>query len=386
MTNASPGLSWSGRNANWRAPKRYVAAGYTPKNVKLEPGHRDDEFQAEREAICRKLTADMHEWWSARGRTDTWGDLIERYRTDEYSPITDVKATTREGYEYLLDHLSARIGPIKVDALGYPEIRAFRSDMAADGSTDAFIQRIFTMLRTVARYAAFAIRVDGAKEVSETLSAMRISSPAQRQVIASLDDITRIIAASDAAGNLPFSAGLLMQYEFSLRAVDVRGQWVPGDGAISRNGKHWRDGLTWNMFNRDCTEFTKTISKTAKSLPEPYTFSLLDLPELRERLMLLRPMFPAGPVIVSERTKLPFDRPGWASAFKRYRRAAGVSEAIKCMDLRASGISEAQSTGVDQFTLRDAAQHTRVDTTDRYVRDRSAAANKVVALRTAGRK
>ena len=66
-------------------------------------------------------------------------------------------------------------------------------------------------------------------------------------------------------------------------------------------------------------------------------------------------------------------------------KAAGVREEIKSMDFRAGGISEAKALGVDQYTLRDAAQHTQISTTDRYARGRSESANKVVQLRQSKR-
>ena len=242
------------------------------------------------------------------------------------------------------------------------------------------------MLRTVAKYSAFALDLDDARKAVEALGVIKVRSAAQRSVTASYDQVMAIVAASDHAGNLPFSAGILLQYEFALRAVDVRGQWVEGEGEIYRDGKRWQDGLTWGMFDKDVTRFTKTISKTARTMPEPYTFDLTAVPALRDRLKELRPLFPRGPVIISEKTGLPFTRQGWAVAFKRYRRAAGVPDEVKCMDLRASGITEAQSLGVDPMTLRDAAQHTKLETTSLYVRDRSSGANKVVSLRAASRK
>ncbi len=54
------------------------------------------------------------------------------------------------------------------------------------------------------------------------------------------------------------------------------------------------------------------------------------------------------------------------------------------MDLRSGGVTEAKNLTVDPFTLRDAAQHKSVQTTNNYVRDRSSGANKVVKMRQKG--
>ncbi|MBC7181879.1 MAG: recombinase, partial [Roseovarius sp.] len=179
--------------------------------------------------------------------------------------------------------------------------------------------------------------------------------------------------------------GILMQFEFTLRAVDVRGQWLEThehEGGIIRNGKRWQDGLTWDMFDADLKGFSKVISKTAKSLPEPYRFDLTPLPEIRSRLRMLRQENPVGPVILSMRAGgLPYTASGWSQAWARLRKAAGLPKNIWMMDIRAGAVTEAKSLGVDPFALRDAAQHASVSTTNRYSRNRSEGANQIVQLR-----
>ena len=49
-------------------------------------------------------------------------------------------------------------------------------------------------------------------------------------------------------------------------------------------------------------------------------------------------------------------------------------------DGRAGGITEAKAM-VDPYTLQHAAQHQNQNTTDRYARDRSGSANKVIEMR-----
>ncbi|MBL4769150.1 MAG: hypothetical protein JKY94_15820 [Rhodobacteraceae bacterium] len=70
--------------------------------------------------------------------------------------------------------------------------------------------------------------------------------------------------------------------------------------------------------------------------------------------------------------------------FKALVRDLKLPDDLRMADSRSGGITEARSL-VDPYTLRDAAQHTQSSTTDRYVRDRSTAANKVVKLRQEGK-
>lgn len=133
------------------------------------------------------------------------------------------------------------------------------------------------------------------------------------------------------------------------------------------------------MFTPDLSSFTKVISKTARSQPEPLTFALT--PELKARLETLGNGKRFGPVIVS-RLGSPYEQKAWGRTWKRIREALDLPADLKLMDIRSGAITEARAMGADPFTLRDAAQHASITTTDRYIRGRSESAAKVVQLRS----
>jgi hypothetical protein len=267
--------------------------------------------------------------------------------------------------------------------------------MKAKGRGPAYIKRMMTMLRSVAKYGGHALKIAEVREVSTVLSAMRFTSPKARDVAPTREQVYAIVAAADAAGDEAVACGLILQFELAMRAVDVRGQWFEITEAEFRQGgivraveregrtiwSRWQDGLTWEMFAPDLSSFTKVMSKTEKVDGEAYTFDLTPLPDLRDRLRRLRGRHPTGPVIVSGRYGLPYEHTAYSEAFRRYRKAAGVPSEIRAMDLRAGALTEAKSLGADPYALRDAGQHKQVATTDKYVRSRSTAANKVIALR-----
>lgn len=391
----APCISWSGKNpdrryAHWKPPAKFKKAGYTLGPVKLDPpGHKDDEHQPARALRCRELTKEMLRWYDEQDQpkvdTATWKYLIARYQTDEFSPIHDVKANTRDGYLQQLKKLEEVIGRSRIDAMTYEQIKTLQKAMEKKGRSVAYIHRFFNTLRRVANYGKM-LKVPAARDVAEILSGMRFQNSPARQVAPTRDQVYAIIAAADAAGAKHFALGIMLQYELSLRAVDVRGQWLKTDeteGGIIRDGKRWQDGLTWDMLDADMGVLVKVISKTAKSLPEPYQFDLTGTPEIRRRLAEIRPENAVGPVIISPRSGLPYTIYGWSQAWARFRKAAGVPKEIWMMDTRAGAVTEAKGLGVDPYMLRDAAQHKDVDTTSRYARSRSDAANKVVKLRQA---
>jgi hypothetical protein len=166
--------------------------------------------------------------------------------------------------------------------------------------------------------------------------------------------------------------------------VDVFGQWLrdpDGTGGIRRGTERWADGLTWDMVEPDLSAFSKVISKTASALPEPTRFSLEDATEIQARLRLLGNGGRVGPVIVSERERLPYALSSRSQAFKRLRNQLGLRSEITMMDTRAGALTEGGTAGADLLVLRDAAGHLNAATTNRYIRTREANIVRLVKMR-----
>lgn len=389
----APGISWSGKNperryAQWKCPPKYSKAGYAITKQKLAPpGHPDDEHQPARALKCRELTREMLKWYDGQDQPkvdpETWKYLIARYQSDEFSPFQEIKANTRAGYIQQLAKLEEVIGHTKIDGMTFEVIKTIQKAMASKDRSVSYIHRFFNTLRRVSNYGK-VLKIPAAREVADVLSEMRFQNGAARQVSPTREQVYEVIKAADLEGMEHYALGIVIQFEFALRAVDVRGQWLKTDeteGGIIRNGKRWQDGLTWDMFDPEMTTMTKLISKTRKSLPEPYEFDLLSVPDVRARLLKIRPPEAVGPVILAKKGGLPYTVSGWSHAWGRLRKKAGIPDNIWMMDLRAGAMTEAKSLGADPYMLRDAAQHKEVSTTDRYSRARSEGANTVVKLR-----
>lgn len=372
-TGASRGILY------WKCPKKYRDLGYRPTSVAL--GHIGPACPLDMARQARDLTLNMLKFFETpQYMMGTWNWLIQRYETDEFSPFHKVKANSRKTYQEQLDRWKAAIGPVQISALTYEEIARMELKMREKGRSAGFIQRMMTMLRIVAGYGK-ALRIPEARDVSDTLSVMRFSSAPRRNVTVTKEQITAIIEAADAKGQPAVALGLLLQWTYMLRAVDVRGQWLPDDGSIGgivRAGKRWQDGLTWDMFSPDLSHFEKVISKTRKTMPEPFRFEVT--PEIAARLRRIDSVKRVGPVIVSARG-YPYMEESWRTAFARLRDHLGIPKEIWAMDIRSGAITEARELGADPFSIRDAAQHANLTTTDRYMRGRSESAAKIVKLR-----
>lgn len=380
----APLTNWSRQYLYWKPSKKYRDMGYPAKPVRL-PGVKGDALGRERAAIARQLTREMLNSFGVQGEKlspGTWEWLIHRYRTDPFSAYNDsVKQNTRNGYDFTLDRWKAAIGHMKIEQMTYQQIKTTEMAMRDKGRSASYIKRLFGMLRTLARYGT-AIDAPGAAKVAVTLSSLNFKAPAKRQTTMTPEQVRKVIDEADARGLHGFALGLLLQWTYALRAVDVRGQWLacdPSEGGIQRDGKRWQDGLTWDMLDPDLTMFEKVISKTAKSMPHPMRYELTA--EIKGRVRLLSNGGRMGPLITSERNGMPYTTSGWTQAFSRIRRAVGLPKDVWLMDARSGALTEAEKLGADPVALRDLGVHSHIDTTSGYVRDRSENINKVVRLR-----
>lgn len=367
----------------WIPSKRYRDAGYAIKTFPLHAQGDTEQDALLRAAECRDLTRELMRWWNgeeqSRVEAGTWGWLAQRYLTDAYSQFQEVRAGTQEGYRKKINYIIEAVGEVLIEDTDYQMMMEWTQHMRNNGRSLHYIKAWWTHFGLILSHGV-KIQAPGCARVKAIRSEMRIKTPAAKTTVTDRAVVNRIVAWAD-DNDLPLlSLAVLMRFEFLLRGVDIYGSWAPAQGrrgGIQRDGRIWEGGLTWEMFDGSLTTFEKVISKTRDSLPEPYTFNLTAVPEIRDRLLAIQRKI--GPVFAGA-DGLPLPQDTITRQFARARKALRLPDDLKLMDLRASGITEAKSK-VDPFTLRDAAQHSQVGTTGRYVRARSDAANRVIEMR-----
>lgn len=379
----APGIRKIRNHYIWAPSKKFRDAGYHIKTYRLE-GSVGDDLDIERARMCRELTREMVRWYEGEqeGRKEgTWGWLIARYMTDEYSPYHDVDVGTRETYRKELAKIEAAIGNVRLSDTDYPRIMKWQKAMRDKPRSVSYIHRWFRHWGLALSHGARLGNADCIR-IKAIRDNMRIQQPAARTVTATPEQIAAIVKEADRKGANHVALATLIRFEFMLRGVDVDGTWEPAEGrqgGIQHNGQMWVKGMTWEMVNDDVTTISKLISKTAKSLPEPYVFDLTNVPDIRRRLLAVPADKRIGPLIVLK-GGLPPKNGVITRGFKKIVRDLKMPDYLRIADARSGGITEAKDK-VEPMELRDAAQHTQISTTDRYVRGRSATANKVVAIR-----
>ncbi len=373
----APGISRAKQFFYWRPSVAFVKQGYSDQGYRL-PGQDGDGLDLDRAAKCRELTREMLLWASGNDRPKvepgTWLWLIGRYKSDEFSPFREVKDNTREAYLFSLSRWETAIGGTSILAADLPAIKRWQKAMQDNGRSVAYIKRMFTLLRIITGYGV-QIKAPGARDVRDILNELRIKAPKPRIIAASEAQIMAVVGKADAAGYRAFSTGILFQWWLTLRAVDVRGQWL-GMGAQKR----WADGLTWDMLSGDLTALRKAASKTEGSSGDVMVFDLTPLPDLRARLQAIPQDQRIGPVIKDNAGK-PYDKRQWAKLWRRFANAAGVPADVWLMDIRAGAINDAKRAGASQEDRQRQAGHASPEMTERYTREHDVVRNKVIQMR-----
>jgi hypothetical protein len=341
----------------------------------IADGATDEQISRLCQAWTDELKSDLDRLERAPAFDGTISALIHLYRTDKESPFHALKQTTRKrDYEPMLRLLDRTVGKRAIKVLTGADFRRWYRSWSADGKTHTAHNAI-RKLRTVLSYGA-SERMPGCSQAREILSLMEFEAPAPRKVKLEYAHAQAIIAKAIEMGRPSIALTQAIQFETALRRIDIIGQWVPveneDEGGIVRGKTRWV-GPTAAVVDGDLVMRIST-SKTKSDA----AFDLTACP-LVMQVIADHPLPRLGPLIISEKTGLPYRENYYATEWREIARAAGVPDSIWSMDSRAGAISEAEIATGDIDMARKLATHTDPKTTRRYVRNDLLESNRTVA-------
>lgn len=366
-----------GTRAHYWKPGRAVKGA--PPYLESRPiadGATDDEISKLCQAWTDELKVDLNSIETAPTFDGTISSVIHLYRTDLESPFHALKQTTRKrDYEPMLRLLDRTVGKRAIKVLTGADFRRWYKNWSADGKVHTAHNAI-RKLRTVLSYGA-SERLAGCGQVREILSLMEFEAPAPRKMKLEYSHAQAIIAKAIEMGRPSIALTQAIQFETALRRIDIIGQWVPvqskDEGGIVRGQTRWV-GPTIAVVDG---EMIMRIAATSKTKSEA-AFDLKACP-LVMQVIEAHPLPKLGPLIVSERTGLPYRENYYATEWREVARAAGVPDSIWSMDSRAGAISEAELATGNIDMARKLATHSDPKTTRRYVRNDLLESNRAVA-------
>jgi len=384
----APGFK-SRKNADGESRYYWVAKadGYPLKTVRL---HGDEETMAHR---CRVLQSEMLQWQAEQGIEGrvlfdgTIKGLISVYRTTKESPYHTIKHSTRQMYDESLDLLEATVGARRLNVLTGLDFTRWYNNLkqpAEDGQPER-VRRAYKAMQLTRIIVKFGVvaNIAGCVRLAQILDVMEFKTPASRTEAITFQMVKDICAKAIESGNRSIAIAQAMQFELTLRQIDVIGEWEPAGNATSSifdRGERWSGGVTWNHINKDW-ELRKDTTKTGQQAVHdvkayPFLLSLLQSVPLEQRI---------GPIVINEATGLPWKRRDFAKKWRVYAKACGVPANVWNRDSRAGGVTEGSDAGADIEHLRQHANHADLRTTGRYNRKTIEKTRQVAHLRVANR-
>jgi len=383
----APGFEWKKERSGmivprWRARKKAVALGYRPAIIRLYIDPNDHAAIAER---CREEWAKM-EAWLANERSEprfdgTIGSLIDIYASDENSPYQDLRYRTQVNYDKDLRVLKMTVGERRIDKLtGDDFSRWYRKwrEPKPPGSPPRISRAhsLITRLRILFGYGQTRA-YPNCEKLKNVLAEMRFKSTPPRKVVITYRQVVAFIAKAHELNEAELALAQALQFEGTLRQIDVIGEWLPDPERPS--GFRWANGLLWQHI-RDYV-LTKETTKTGQEAGIDFKLYPLALAELQR----VPPNKRVGPVIIDRLTEQPFKSSTYRRRWRAVARAAGIPNEVMSRDSRAGGVTEGSDAGADLEHLRHHASHASATTTARYSRKTLTKTRAVARLRVAHR-
>lgn len=405
--DTAPGLIWRKRKSEWvavwLARTDLVNRGFLPRVVRLwngvEPSDDDRKHISEE---CNRLQSEML-LWGRQGDVrpeqfdGTLEGLVEAYQTDKDSKFKKLRYATREYYTVLMRRIIKDHGDEDLVDIRARELLGWHEKWT-DASGVAMAHALMGMLRTLFGFGATYLESDECERLCGIMHRMRFKMAKPRTVHLTAEHANAIRATAHETGRHSIAMAQAFQFDCTFRQKDVIGEWVPidepGVSDTTAHGKKWLRGIRWEEIDESLI-LKHTTSKRQKDIEIDLKLAPMALEELERKygklvvenpvtkaITVNRHLLPAsGPIIISEYT----GRPWFAQEFRRrWRRdadLAGIPKEIRNMDSRAGAISEARDAGADLESIRHAATHSNITTTQNYSRGAADIVAKVMKLR-----
>ncbi|MGV1352863.1 hypothetical protein [Klebsiella pneumoniae] len=381
----------------WRATKAAVRAGYPIKTVNLAELAGDEGRLRQR---CKRLQLEMEDWISgSRGPTragfdGTFRTLLDQYETHPKSSFQKLKPASRRVYRSYVAMMRNEIGDCRINETDGTEVETwfdFWADHARPRGRNAKIgdnnppepiddgKRFIAKARTAVAVLKAAVRFGvklrhkGCAEFREVLRACQFQPLASRKVYATAAQVTAARSAAHKLGHPRVALCYALQFEGTVRQWDVRGQWLPMSepqpSAVLGYGEKWI-GPTWANVDQNLI-LRWTPTKTEDTTAAEIVVDLRACPMVMEELKLIPQDERKGPLILNQKTRLPYRDDTFGDIWREVRTEAGIPSNIWNRDLRASGSTEARAANAKIDDLRKLMGHSEKSETTGKVYDRA---------------
>jgi hypothetical protein len=306
-----------------------------------------------------------------RGYDGTLGSLCRLYQTGESSPFkTRMKWNSVENVAKSLKIIESTVGDRQVGRLLGPDFFRWHEKWGAPKENGSAprpwrAKHAMNVVRNVVAYGV-TLGFDDCFRADTILGKLRFPSPPARTEKLTLAHVQAIRAAAHKVGLGSIALATALQFELSLRQKDVIGEWEPAplaEGGILHRGTRWANGLMWSSIDA-LNILRKTTTKRRVDVEHDLNLSPMVLEEIARVPVARR----VGPMIVSERTGVPYKHRKFTDTWRRVADLAGVPRSIWNMDARSGAISELYDAGASEVDAMKHAGHQDPRMSARYNR------------------
>jgi hypothetical protein len=255
--------------------------------------------------------------------------LIELYRVDQRSAFHKVHFSTRGNYNNLLRQLERELGHIELARCKAEAIQNAFDGWVKTGNV-AMPHNLVTMLRGLFGFGSTILGDSECERISVIMHNMRFPMIQARTIHRMTpDQAIAIIEMAHKKKLHSMALGQAIQFEIGLKQKDVIGDWVPitepGDSEIKTGSLKWTRGLRWGDLDPS---------------------RLLECPMVRAAIDKITTLkIPGQPMIVYEKTRLPYLLHQWRHQWRELATEAGLPKAVYNMDSRGRRISAKTANG-----------------------------------------
>jgi hypothetical protein len=391
-----PGIIWrpykGGRwEARWLARSDIAKRGFRPKSMRVWIGAAEDLDEANIGYIqdrANSLQAEMLVW--GRGGIAQMGAydgtvraLAEAYQTDPDSTFHKTRPVSRRYYQTLLKALVAGHADERIADIKARHVLRWHEEWSAGGKI-AMGHAMVGMFRTILTFGVTMLEDDDCARLSGALSKMKFKMAKPRSVHMTAEQATAIRKAAHANGYPSIAMAQAIQFDCMLRQKDVIGEWEAIDEAgISYviHGQHkWLRGLRWEEIDENLV-----LRHITSKRDKPIVLPLSEAPMVMEEIAISGRKA-SGPVVVFENTGRPWHAMWFRKVWRQLADECGIPKAVRNMDSRAGGITEASEAGAPMEHIRKAATHSQIAQTEKYSRGDEAQAANVLRIRAKHRR
>lgn len=409
------GLNWRKRSkhwvAYWVARADLVYRGYPLESQRLWPASDavqptapvDDEWNYIG-SECERLQDEMLAW--AHGGedsdplslfNDSLESLIRIYQVDPDSSYHNLRHETRIGYDSRMRIITKAVGKAKLSRLTFRDFKrwheGFRGDKkdprtgrtVTQGKMVSRAHTLMTMIRMVIGFGNLAGLPECAR-LKTILSDPQLEfevGRARTQYLTA-EQVIAIRKKAHAAGRASIALAQAMTYELGWRQKDVLGEWIPvsepGLSQIINHGKKWVIGIEWREISDDLI-LRHRLSKSVRgrnAVADPKNgqieeYDLKEYPMIMEEIARISPEKRKGPLLINERTDIPWRTKVFAKDWRSIARAAGVPDEVQNRDSRAGSATEADMVDDETIDVKEVQNHlghATPEMTERYIRNR----------------